>query len=380
MIGPLSEDFEESKDFNCSALLDHRLQWPVKEYDCQLDEFVPNLDQDDDVHYNNCIRQWEGKENVEQYLEEHYYADEYNTLLEFMGTAEGPVVPLPRIGNKRDEIVKISLVADEALDKGVFSGPNSPCSSDGWPTFTCEDLATEVATKAIETPVTSPQGLQSLVEEHLLGFGESSEKPKDGCRKRRLCRHFVKGFCLRGSSCDFLHDHSIFCSDNQKVFLGGLPLHLTPTALKAKLEDLGLTVLNRPRILRGFTPQVCLGSVEEAERLIAQRYVFIDDQRVDVRPYQDRDQLRQAGVLPSVVKRSVFLGGLPEDTTGEMIIQDLQRLEFKVVEFPVVKNGYAPRVVLGSLEHAKMLVELKRVVVNGTVVDVRPYVNFRKRY
>jgi len=144
--------------------------------------------------------------------------------------------------------------------------------------------------------------------------------------------------------------------------------------LKAKLEILGFSVLNNPKIMRGFTSKVCLGSVEQAEKLIAQRFVFIDNERVDVRPYQDRDQLRKG------VKRSVFLGGLPTSTTGEMIIADLKRLDIEVVDFPLIKNGYAPRVVLGSIEHAKMLISLKRVVVNGTFVDVRPYVNFRKRY
>jgi len=241
------------------------------------------------------------------------------------------------------------------------------------------DLASRVTVEVPETPVKATPGLESLVEEHLEGFGEIvEEKPHNETRKRRLCRHFVKGFCMRGASCDFLHDPSIFCCDEQKVFLGGLPLHLTPQMLKTKLEDLGLTVLNKPRILRGFTPQVCLGSVEEADRLIAQRYIFLDTQRVDVREYKDRDQLRQ--VLPSVVKRSVFLGGLKENTTAEMIIRDIENLDVKVVEHPIVKSGYAPRVVLGSVEGAKMLVSLQRVLVNGTIVDVRPYVNFRKRY
>merc|ERR1719474_1718555 len=115
--------------------------------------------------------------------------------------------------------------------------------------------------------------------------------------------------------------------------------------------------------MRGFTPQVCLGSVEEARKLIEQRFIFIDEHRVDVRPYQDKDQLRKG--LPSVVKRSVFLGGLPDNTTGEIIVADLQRLDIKVVDIPVIKDGFAPRVVLESLKHAKMLVALKRVMVNG---------------
>merc|ERR1719320_1988074 len=77
-------------------------------------------------------------------------------------------------------------------------------------------------------------------------------------RKRRLCRHFLKGWCGRGKSCDFLHDSSIFCPDLQKVFLGGLPSYVTESTLKRKLAEQGYNVINQPKVLRGFTPQVCL--------------------------------------------------------------------------------------------------------------------------
>jgi len=148
--------------------------------------------------------------------------------------------------------------------------------------------------------------------------------------------------------------------------------------LIAKLEDQGLTVLNQPRIMRGQTPQICFGSVQEAKELIARRFIFIDEYRVDVRPYKGKDHLRLGE--PSIVKRSVFLGGLPDNTTREMIVADLQRLDMKVVGIPLIKNRFAPRVLLESVEHAKMLVAMKRVMVNGTDVDVRPYVDFRKRF
>jgi len=408
MIGTMSETFEETKEFNCGAFLGHGLRWPENEYPAKVNEYVtcPHLAQDDSCVTDN--RPHLRKDNAEEFLEEQYYPEEYENLLKFIDTIEGPIAPLvptgifdllkrptreqPRIlpfqrqawssctdANKREQI--FSLVAGEALEKEIFPDADSPCFEyHQFEDRTCEDLAMEAmkVAKALDTPVMPPPGFKSLVEEHLFGFGEAVKKPNDSCRKRRLCRHFVKGYCLRGVACDFLHDPSIFCSDAQKVFLGGLPLHLTPTSLKEKLEEQGLTVVNQPRILRGFTPQVCLGTVQEAEMLIARSYIIIDEQRVDVRPYQDQDRLRQA--LPRVVERSVFLGGLPENTTGDMIIKDLQRLDVKVVEYPVVKNGYAPRVVLGSVEHAKMLVDLKRVMVNSTVVDVRPFVNLRKRY
>jgi len=224
----------------------------------------------------------------------------------------------------------------------------------------------------------SAGGLKSSIEEQLYGFGEEVEKKNCSLAKRRLCRFFVKGLCVRADSCDFLHEQSIYCMDEQKVFLGGLPLHITSVILKAKLEEQGLTVLNKPRIMRGFCPEVCLGSVDQAKRLIAQRFLYIANYRLDVRPYQDKQELRQG--LRGMVKRSVFLGGLPENTTGEMVITDLKRLDVSVVNYPVVKNGYARRVVLDSVENAKKLVALKRVLVNGIAVDVRPYVNFRKRY
>jgi len=374
------------------------------------------------------------KGSSSKFLEENYYKSEYNTLLQWIDEEEVIIPPASQFADKREEIHNISLLAEEAWSSEyhnmnlIRNGPqycSSSCKElakevvikaiekprDDSRSFvsSCENLSTEVAIKAIETPreTISPGGFQNFVAEQLKGFGVSSEKSArhngisggfqifiekqlDGFgdftkkshegvfRKRRLCRHFVKGFCQRGDSCDFLHDASIFCSDDQKVFLGGLPLHLTSGLLKTKLEENGLTVLNNPRIMRGFSREVCLGSIEEAEKLVAVGHIYIGEHRVDVRAFQDKNKLRQ--VVPSASKRSVFLGGLPVDTTGDMIINDLQRLDIKVVDLPVVKDGYAPRVVLSSVENAKMLVALKRVMINGTAVDVRPYVNFRKRY
>jgi len=384
----LSQD--ESQSFDCSAFLGHGLQWPVNDCPKEVDRGIASRDVSECYdHYTKQelrVNDWgallrDAVPQGKKHLEEQYYESEYNTLLEWMDVGDVIVPPPSLFADKREEIQRISLLADEALAKALY--PSVPCRER--PAPSCEYLANEVAIKAIETPreVMSPGSFQNFVHEQLVGFGDVPEKQQDQLqegviRKRRLCRHFVKGFCMRGDSCDFLHDQSIFCSDEQKVFLGGLPLHFTSAILKTKLEEQGLTVLNNPRIKRGFTPQVCLGTVKEAEELIARRVIFLGDQRVDIRPYKDKDELRQ--VLPSVVKRSVFLGGLPENTTGEMIVADLQRLDIEVVDFPVVKKGYAPRVVLGSVEHVKMLVTLKRIMVNGTAVDVRPYVNFRKRY
>jgi len=400
MSKTLSQNFKESEGFDCSNYLCHQLQWPASESFYEVDRNTANyknisqsFDRQATENVEATIAKWNTvpcEENnavpkdktMGMFLNDHYYESEWNALLQWMDEGE-IIVPNPsQFADKREEIQRVSQLADDALSK------EANCDDTGWyntgfGSSSCEDWAEEIADKGIETAcqAMTPGGLKNFIDKQLEGFGEQEFKEdRKDCviQKRRLCRHFAKGFCIRGESCDFLHDVSIFCSDEQKVFLGGLPLHLTTDLLKLKLEEQGLTVLNKPRVMRGFTPQVCLGSVKEAEKLIAQRYIFIGEHRVDVRPFQHKDQLRK--LFPSVVKRSVFLGGLSEDTTREMIVNDLQRLDSKVVDCPVIKSGYAPRVVLENVEQAKMLIELKRVMVNGNVVDVRPYVNFMKRY
>jgi len=112
-------------------------------------------------------------------------------------------------------------------------------------------------------------------------------------RKRRLCRHFLKGHCKRGNGCDFLHDASIFCEKEQKVFLGGLPAHITQTRLRLRMAEQGFEIINSPKVLRGFTPQVCLASVEQAQLLIEKGRISIDGTDVDVRPYRPYNVLSQ---------------------------------------------------------------------------------------
>jgi len=226
----------------------------------------------------------------------------------------------------------------------------------------------------------SRREFQSFVEEQLVGFGESTDElenhGKVSCRPRSQ-RSPRTGIDIFDRSCVFPSESNIMFADKQKVFLGGIPVHFTPGMLKAKLEDQGLTVLNYPEIKRGYIPEVCLGSVEEAIKLIAQRFIIIDDYRIDVRPYQRRFQLRKG--FASVAKRSVFLGGLPNNTSAEMIIADLERLSVMVAEPPTIKKGFAPRVILKSRKDAELLVSLQRIFINGALVDVRPYVDCRKR-
>jgi len=226
---------------------------------------------------------------------------------------------------------------------------------------------------------------QIMVDEHLHGFGEKRANhweplQEDQHRKRRLCRHFLKGYCKRGKACDFHHDLSIFCPNTQKVFLGGLPAHITEDSLLQKLAEQGYNVINRPKVLRGFTPQVCMASVEEARRLIRRRKIAIDGTVVDVRPYEAfaRDDIDKK--FPDDMKRSVFLGGLSKGTTSQVIKDDLDKLDVKVVNYPLIKSGFTPKVTLGSVEQTNKLINMKKVRINGTLVDVRPYVNSKSLF
>merc|ERR1719427_1622730 len=184
-----------------------------------------------------------------------------------------------------------------------------------------------------------------MVESTLQGFG--APKDRDNFEgKRRLCRHFLKGRCNRGNTCDFLHDQSIFCSDEQKVFLGGLPPYITDKILQQALRTQGWNVINKPKVLQGFSPQICLGSVEEAQNMIKRGKVVIEGAFVDVRPYEAfaKDNLKMGS--EDEIKRSVFLGGLSSSTTGWMIKERLAQLGFVTVNHPVVKSGFAPQVML----------------------------------
>merc|ERR1719233_2030104 len=135
--------------------------------------------------------------------------------------------------------------------------------------------------------------MSQMVESHLKGFG--AEHDCDNfVGKRRLCRHFLKGWCNRGDSCNFLHDESSFCSNKQKVFLGGLSPNITDKVLLEALRMQGYSVLNKPKVLQGFCPQICLGSVQEAQSMVRRGKIVVKGAWVDVRPYEafSKDSLK----------------------------------------------------------------------------------------
>jgi len=205
----------------------------------------------------------------------------------------------------------------------------------------------------------------------------STDQQQEPGRKARHCRHFLKGSCDRGASCGFIHDYSLFCTDLQKVFLGGLPKHLNSSLLRQKLSEQGYTVLNNPRINRWYAPQVCLGSIAEAERLVEKGTIVIDGASVRVRPFEAVRGDRKKN-FPDEVRRSIFLGGLARSTTGEMIRNQLAKTGLVVVNTPVVKSGYSQKVVLETFEQAQTLLRLSCVEINGSMASVRPFANMRR--
>jgi len=216
----------------------------------------------------------------------------------------------------------------------------------------------------------------SSIKSQTQSDSSKTSQPEEPLHKSRHCRHFLKGYCKLGDSCQFRHDQSIFCTDLQKVFLAGLPTNFTSSLLRMKLTEQGYTVLNNPKIVKWFSPQVCLGSVEEAQRLVKKGTIVIDETVVRVRQFKafagDKKQK-----WPDEIERSIFLGGLSSDTTAKTIIDELRKMGFIVVNIPVLKSGYSPQVVLITYHQAQTLIKLKRVQINGSIVNVRPYANMR---
>lgn len=195
--------------------------------------------------------------------------------------------------------------------------------------------------------------------------------PVESFKKNRHCRHFLKGFCQRGDTCGFIHDSSIFCVDQQKVFLDCVPEHFTAIQLAQKLSALGYNILNIPKVLKGISLRVCLKSVDEAQRLILQGSFILDGICIKVRPFKS---------VACAGRCSVFLGGLADGTTVGMIRKELEQFGVKIVNKPIIKSGFSPQVTLRSAKETQKLIQLAKIIINGVLVSIRPYVNIRKHF
>jgi len=166
---------------------------------------------------------------------------------------------------------------------------------------------------------------------------------------------------------------------DQRVFLGGLPIGMSERTLRQQLAAQGYKVLKRPKILRGFAPEVLMRSVEEANDLVEKGVVIINGFEVEVRPFNSLMKHSESKKIPNIGKRSVFLGGLSPGTTAKDIMDAMTNMGMKIVNYPVIKFGFARKVIFETISQAQALINLKRVMINGTHVDVRPFVNQQKR-
>jgi len=226
--------------------------------------------------------------------------------------------------------------------------------------------------KGIDQPgLATPEVKNLELDEYKTEPKSEEREEKTNEEKKPDCWHFLRGHCKRGKYCDFSHDSKHGYPDSHKVFLGGLPFHITEAALRETLLDKGFNVVNKPKVYGGFSPQVCLASADEAKRLINERTIKIGGMHVDIRPYQAFTKKNQEKLL-DVSRRSVFLGGLRKGTTTQMIKKELESLGLKIVNYPLVKAGFSPQVTLATAKQALKLVTMAKVPINGTMVDIRP--------
>jgi len=167
--------------------------------------------------------------------------------------------------------------------------------------------------------------------------------------------------------------------DAQRVFLGGLPIGITERMLRQNLAAMGYKVLKRPKILHSFAPEVWMKTVDQAKDLINKGVIMIEGLEVEVRPYNSLTKLSELKKLPNVGKRSVFIGGLSPGTTTKNLQDVLEAIGVKVLNYPVIKYGFARQIILDTISQAKALIKMRKIEINGSFADVRPFVNQRRR-
>jgi len=192
--------------------------------------------------------------------------------------------------------------------------------------------------------------------------------PKKETQKSRICRHFLRGHCKFGESCNFFHGAPLVHASDQLIFLGGLPSGITSDMLIQELNRAyGVEVLNKPQIFSNFSPRVAL-SLEDAKLLKGHGKLNIFNRQVDVRPFEDNSK-------SEAEKSMVFLGGLPEGIKLTELISQLRKKGIQVMNKPYLGDGYARNVQVQSEKHANDLIRKRKIFLFSSSVDVRPYVN-----
>jgi len=69
----------------------------------------------------------------------------------------------------------------------------------------------------------------------------------------------------------------------------------------------------------------------------------------------------------------VFLGGLPHSITPAKLMWELRQKGYIVVNQPKIFRGFSPQVCLSSATEAMKLLQKGKIMICGSIVDVRPY-------
>jgi len=165
----------------------------------------------------------------------------------------------------------------------------------------------------------------------------------------------------------------------QRIFLGGLPIGMTERSLRQQLAAKGYKVLKRPKILRGFAPEVLMRSAQEAKELVELGTIMIKGVEVEVRPFNPLMKQNESRKITNIKKRSISLSGLSSGTTAKDIQKVFAELGLRIENYPVVKFGLSPQVILETVRQARALIGRKKILINGTLVDVRPFMRQQSR-
>jgi len=165
----------------------------------------------------------------------------------------------------------------------------------------------------------------------------------------------------------------------QRIFLGGLPIGITERSLRQQLAAKGYKVLKRPKILRGFAPEVLMRSAQEAKELVELGTIIIKGVKVEVRPFNPLMKQNDSRKIQNIKKRSISLSGLSDGTTARDIQEEFAELGLRIKNYPVVTFGFSPQVILETGRQARALIERKKILINGTLVDVRPFMRQQSR-
>jgi len=199
----------------------------------------------------------------------------------------------------------------------------------------------------------------------------SQENIRSKERRVPFCRHFFRGFCERGNSCCFNHCDKRTTHPSQKVFICGLPPNTTEVALRRQLTNLGFSV-NKNVSIHKFLTCVEFGSPNEAQKFI-KKGIMINGSLVKLRSWKSVAERNRARIA-DITRRSIFLGGLAESTTCNIIRLTLEKIGAKVVNLIKIKRGFCPKVTLSSVKQKEMLVSQRKIKINGSMVDIRSYV------